>query len=212
MENKKTSQSSFMSKLNNAVASIPLEKMLETIDMAIEAFDDEQKIREKEKEEAEKKKKENGTQKEGVKSSLKSEEQSNTSEGKGFIEVSVYTLKLVKKIIELLIRWRPVANKALDTSICTKNSITASMMSTEDNESNAEEPQIEIASNDTLEASLEDNIDQGYLDMLEQMVLIAAEDSVLSTEEEQYLLNFCDEIGIDGNAFIAKIKKECQTN
>ena len=199
MENNQASQSSFLSKLNNAVASIPLEKMLDTIDMAIEAFDKEKKIIEKEKKEEQKK------NLSGLKSSSEGSKQPNEGKddengGKGFIEVSTITLKLVKKILELLLRWRPVANKALDTSINTKDSVKAALMTPE------EKPDAAMG------MSAEDLIDQDYLDMLEQMAVIAAEDGILSPEEERYLLNFCDEAGIDGHAFITEIKKACQTN
>ncbi|MBR6130529.1 MAG: hypothetical protein IKQ20_01565 [Bacteroidales bacterium] len=114
-------------------------------------------------------------------------------------------LPLVITAIELLIKWRPLANNLLSTGAQTVASI-------QNAPTNNAKKVSHIMSDNASEMSDEEKAEAEQADimaMLEQMIEIAAEDGDLSPEEEKLLVGIAQEAGISESVVLAKVKMKC---
>ena len=127
-------------------------------------------------------------------------------------------LLYVVKLLKMLIKWRPVANRLLvtgaETAALVQNARTgngpidrtvrdvcgkAGDMHDEANEMSDDE---KAAAAERAE----------ILAMLNQMIEIAAEDGELSDEEMGYLMDIAREAGVNETAVLAKVRMKCLQN
>lgn len=120
-------------------------------------------------------------------------------------ETNIPFLPLVITAIELLIKWRPLANNLLSTGAQTVASI-------QNAPTNNAKKVSHIMSDNASEMSDEEKAEAEQADimaMLEQMIEIAAEDGDLSPEEEKLLVGIAQEAGISESVVLAKVKMKC---
>ena len=112
-------------------------------------------------------------------------------------DTNIPFLPLIITLLEKLVKWRPVANALLGTGMQTANAINAAMSQTAN--INSEESQ--------------ESYEQAEIRaMLDQMIDIAAEDGELSPEEERYLIDVAQQVGISEQVVLEKVKMKCLTN
>lgn len=103
-------------------------------------------------------------------------------------------ISFVIKVLNILVKARPVADNLLGTSIKVSDSI-ADIKNANKNID---------AENDAERAEM--------MDILDQMVDIASDDGELTPEEEECLLDMVRELGLNEKVVLAKVKMKCLQN
>lgn len=122
-------------------------------------------------------------------------------------ETNIPFLPLVITAIELLIKWRPLANNLLSTGAQTVASIQNAPTNNAKKVSHIMSDNASEMSDEEKEKAEAEQAD--IMAMLEQMIEIAAEDGDLSPEEEKLLVGIAQEAGISESVVLAKVKMKC---